>query len=181
MEDKLMKVLLIEDNPGDARLIQEMLAEERGATFDLERADRLSTGLGRLAAGGIDVVLLDLSLPDSRGLDTFVKVHDQAPEVPIVLMTGLDDEELAVEAMREGAQDYLVKGQVDSSLLARSMRYAIGRHRAQAEQLRKAQPVKAGKVLGFIGAKGGVGTTTIALGLTMVRFLYNWTGLQSRT
>jgi MinD-like ATPase involved in chromosome partitioning or flagellar assembly/ActR/RegA family two-component response regulator len=168
MEDELMKVLLIEDNPGDARLIREMLAEERGAPFDLEHADRLSTGLGRLAAGGIDVVLLDLSLPDSRGLSTFVRVHAQAPEVPIVLLTGRDDEELAVEAMREGAQDYLVKGQVDSSLLVRSMRYAIERHRAQAKQLRKAQPVKAGKVLGFIGAKGGVGTTTVALNVASI-------------
>jgi Flp pilus assembly CpaE family ATPase len=168
MGDKVMKVLLIEDNPGDARLIREMLAEERVASFDLERADRLSTGLGRLAVGGIDVVLLDLSLPDSQGLSTFVRVHAQAPEVPIVLLTGLDDEQLAVEAMRQGAQDYLVKGQVDSSLLVRSMRYAIERHRARAEQLRKAQPVKAGRVLGFIGAKGGVGTTTVALNVASV-------------
>jgi MinD-like ATPase involved in chromosome partitioning or flagellar assembly/CheY-like chemotaxis protein len=163
-----MKVLLIEDNPGDARLIQMMLAEARGAPFDIERADRLSTGLGRLATGGIDVVLLDLSLPDSQGLDTFARVHAQAPEVPIVLLTGLEDEELGVEAMREGAQDYLVKGQVDSRLLVRSMRYAIERHRMQAEQLRRAQPVKPGKVLGFIGAKGGVGTTTVALNVASV-------------
>jgi Flp pilus assembly CpaE family ATPase len=163
MEDKIMKVLLIEDNPGDARLIREMLAEERRVSFDLERADRLSIGLGHLAKGEIDVVLLDLSLPDSQGLNTFVRVHAQAPEVPIIALTGLDDEELAVEAVRQGAQDYLVKGQVDSSLLVRSMRYAIERHRAQAEQLHKAQRVRAGKVLGFIGAQGGVGTTTVAL------------------
>ncbi|MGA9348778.1 MAG: response regulator [Anaerolineae bacterium] len=167
MEDKL-KVLLIEDNPGDARLIREILAEERGASFDVEGADRLSTGLEYLAGGDIDVVLLDLSLPDSRGLDTFARVHAQAPEVPIILLTGLDDEELAVKAVREGAQDYLVKGQVDSSLLVRSMRYAIERHRAQAEQLHKAQRVKAGKVLGFIGAQGGVGTTTVALNVALV-------------
>jgi MinD-like ATPase involved in chromosome partitioning or flagellar assembly/CheY-like chemotaxis protein len=163
MEDKVMIVLLIEDNPGDARLIREMLAEVRGGTFNLEHTNRLSTGLSRLGEGGIDVVLLDLSLPDSQGLETFARVHAQAPEVPIIALTGLDDEELAVKAVREGAQDYLVKGQVDSSLLVRSMRYAIERHRAQAEQLHKAQRIRAGKVLGFIGAQGGVGTTTVAL------------------
>jgi MinD-like ATPase involved in chromosome partitioning or flagellar assembly/CheY-like chemotaxis protein len=168
MESKIMKVLLIEDNPGDARLIREMLAQERGATLDLERADRLSAGLERLAAGPIDVVLLDLSLPDSQGLDTFARVHAHAPEVPIMVLTGLDDEELAVKAVREGAQDYLVKGELDGSLLVRAMRYAIERHRVQAEQLRKAQRVKAGKVLGFMGAQGGVGTTTVALNVASV-------------
>jgi signal transduction histidine kinase/CheY-like chemotaxis protein len=134
MSDKL-RVLLIEDNPGDARLIWEMLTEV-GATglaaaFDLECADRLSTGLARLAAGGIDVVLLDLSLPDSQGLDTFAKVHAQVPQVPIILLTGLDDAALAVKAVREGAQDYLVKRQVDGNLLVRAMRYAIERKQAE--------------------------------------------------
>jgi len=133
MNNKRIKVLLIEDNPGDARLIQETLAEARGAPFDLECADRLSTGLERLAAGDIDVVLLDLSLPDSRTFNTFAKVQAQAPEVPIVVLTGLDDEALAVKAVRGGAQDYLVKGQVDTNLLARAMRYAIERKRMEEE------------------------------------------------
>jgi PAS domain S-box-containing protein len=133
---KPIKVLLIEDNPGDARLIREMLAEERGATFDLERADRLSTGLERLAKGEIDVVLLDLSLPDSRALDTFTRVHAQAPEVPIVVLTSLDDEELAVKAVRKGAQDYLVKGHVDEYLLTHAIRYGIERKWAE-EALQK--------------------------------------------
>lgn len=133
MDNKHIKVLLIEDNPGDARLIREMLAEVKSAPFDLEHADRLSTGLERLSAGGIDVVLLDLSLPDSRRLDTFAKAQAQAPEVPIVVLTGLDDEALAVKAVRGGAQDYLVKGQVDSNLLARAMRYAIERKRMEEE------------------------------------------------
>ena len=133
MESELIKVLLVEDNAGDARLIREVLAEARGAAFDVERAGRLSTAMERLAAEGIDVVLLDLSLPDSQGLDTFAKAHAQAPQVPIIVLSGLDDEGLAVKAVREGAQDYLVKGQVDSDLLVRSMRYAIERKRVEEE------------------------------------------------
>jgi PAS domain S-box-containing protein len=138
MKDKPIKVLLIEDNAGDFRLIREMLAEVRPVTFDVERADRLSTGLERLTVGGIDVALLDLSLPDSRGLDTFARVHAQAPQVPIVVLTSLDDEELAVKAVRQGAQEYLVKGHVDGYSLARAIRHAIERKRAE-ETLRKAR------------------------------------------
>ena len=143
------RVLLIEDNPGDARLISEMLAEVRSAAFDLEWADDLSTGLERLATGGIDAVLLDLSLPDSQGLDTFVKTHIHAPQVPIIVLSGLDDEELAGKAVREGAQDYLVKGNVDTNLLVRALRYAIERKRAEEAkakleaQLRQAQKMEA--------------------------------------
>jgi signal transduction histidine kinase len=131
VEERRVKVLLIEDNPGDTRLIREMLAEARGAAFDVECADRLSTGLDRLAAGDIAVVLLDLSLPDSLGLDTFTKAHAQEPHVAIIVLTSLDDEALAVEAVRGGAQDYLVKGQVDGDLLARAMRYAMERKRGE--------------------------------------------------
>ena len=131
MKDGHIKVLLIEDSPGDARLIREFLAEARGAAFDVECADRLSAGLARLAEGGIDVVLLDLGLPDSRGLDTLVQARIPAQGLPIVVLTGLDNETLGTEALRAGAQDYLVKGQVDSNLLARSVRYAIERKRAQ--------------------------------------------------
>jgi two-component system cell cycle sensor histidine kinase/response regulator CckA len=135
----IIRVLLIEDNPGDARLIREMLVEAKAARFDLECADRLSSGLERLAEGDIDVVLLDLGLPDSQGLDTLGKMLTEPPEVPIiVILTGLDDEALAVQAVRAGAQDYLVKGQVDSNLLVRSMRYAIGRKRAE-EALRRSE------------------------------------------
>jgi len=136
MNSEAIKVLLIEDNPGDARLIREMLAEVRSAIFDLECADRLSTGLERLTEGGIDVLLLDLGLPDSRGLDTLGRAYGQAPQVTIIVLTVLDDEALAVKAMREGAQDYLVKGRVDSNLLVRSIRYATERKRAE-EPLRQ--------------------------------------------
>ncbi|MFQ5839519.1 MAG: response regulator [Candidatus Methylomirabilales bacterium] len=138
MDDNHIRVLLIEDNLGDARLIREMLAEARGAPFELECADRLSTGLERLAAGGIDVLLLDLLLPDSQGLDTVGRVRALAPEVPIVVFTVLGDETLAVQAIREGAQDYLIKGQMDGHLLVRAMRYAIERKRAE-EALRESK------------------------------------------
>lgn len=114
-------------------MIREVLAGARSASFGLECAGRLSTGLEHLAGGGIDLVLLDLSLPDSRGIDTLRRVRAQAPEVPIVVLTGLDDEVLAIEAVQTGAQDYLVKGQIDKNLLTRAIRYAIERHRLLAE------------------------------------------------
>ena len=129
----VLKVLLKEDNAGDARLIHEMLLEADGSMFELESVDRLSTGLERLAAGDIDVVLLDLRLPDSSGLDTLLKVHAQVSEVAIVVLTGLDDAKLAIKAVHEGAQDYLPESQLDSELLVRSTRYAIERKRAEAE------------------------------------------------
>jgi predicted heme/steroid binding protein/uncharacterized membrane protein/ActR/RegA family two-component response regulator len=122
-----IKILLIEDNPGDARLIKEMLAEEKSVLFDLDWKDTLSKGLERLAQGGIDVILLDLSLPDSTGFDTVARTQTQSPLVPIVVMTGLNDETLAMTAVKKGAQDYLIKGQVDSNHLSRSIRYAIAR------------------------------------------------------
>jgi phosphoserine phosphatase RsbU/P len=129
-----IRALLIEDNPGDARLIREMLreADAGDAAVDLLQAERLSTGLARLAADGVDVVLLDLSLPDSSGIDTFAAVHVAASSVPIVVLSGLDDEDLAVRAVQDGAQDYLVKGRVDGGTIFRSMRYAIERQRLEA-------------------------------------------------
>jgi two-component system, cell cycle sensor histidine kinase and response regulator CckA len=138
MADERLNVLLIEDSDGDARLIREMLADVRGTAYHLEVADRLAAGLERLARGGIDVLLLDLSLPDSQGLETFNRVHEQAPGAPIVVLTGFDDETLATRAVQTGAQDYLVKGHVEGHLLARSMRYAIERQRA-AEAVRESE------------------------------------------
>ena len=135
MNEEFIKVLLIEDNSGDARLLQEMLTEV-STPFCLERVERLSIGLERLAKNGIGVVLLDLGLPDSWGLDTFLKAHSQAPHVPIIVLTGLFDEEWGLKAVWEGAQDYLLKAQVDGNLLRRTIRYAIERKRAE-EALRK--------------------------------------------
>jgi len=126
-------VLLIEDNPGDARLIREMIAQEPGAAFEIECAPRLAQGLERLSAGGIGLVLLDLSLPDSMGLETFAKVYAHSPAVPIIVLTGNDDNNLALAAVKRGAQDYLVKGRLDRELLLRSMQYAIERKRYQLQ------------------------------------------------
>ena len=131
MKDKQIKVLLIEDNPADVRLIQEMLAEKSSEGFNLVYTDKLQTGMEHLANGDIDVVLLDLGLPDSQGLDTFVKVHTQAAEVPIVVFTELDDGKTGLEAVKMGAQDYLVKGDVSGNSLIPAIRYAIERKQAE--------------------------------------------------
>jgi len=127
MGDKPINVLLIEDNPGDARLIREFLAENGGGRFHLEWVDHLEEGLRHLDAGEVDLVLLDLSLPQSEGLDTLAAVLAHAPRIPAVVLTALDDAAMAVEAVRRGAQDYLVKGQIDGRLLVRVVRYAIER------------------------------------------------------
>jgi len=125
-----IRVLLVEDNPGDVRLFLELLRETGAGHVKLEHVDRLCTALERLSNQAFDVVLLDLSLPDAHGLDTLVRAHAHAPSVPIVVLTGLDDQALAVKAVRAGAQDYLVKGRVDGDLLVRSVRYATERARA---------------------------------------------------
>lgn len=123
-----MRVLLVEDNEDDALLIGETLS---GTNITIEHAERLSTALEQLANDRFDVVLLDLSLPDAYGLDTIGRILGQAPGVPIVVLTGLNDEEAAVKAVERGAQDYLIKGQVDGHLVVRALRYAIQRHRAE--------------------------------------------------
>ena len=130
MSDKPNKVLLVEDNLQYAHLIRAMVSGG-GTGFELTHVERLSDALEHLSKESWDVVLLDLLLPDSHGLDTMVKVQAQAPSISIVVLTGLDDEALAIKAMQKGAQDYLVKGQVDGNLLKRSIRYAIERKRAE--------------------------------------------------
>ncbi|MDE3039547.1 MAG: PAS domain S-box protein [Nitrospirota bacterium] len=127
-----MQILLVEDNPGDIRLLQEYLKEASAYRFQLTQVDRLSTGLERLAEARFDAVLLDLSLPDSQGLDTLVRLHEAAKDVPIVVLTGIEDEALGVCLVQAGAQDYLVKGQVTGPLLTRSLRYAVERNRTEA-------------------------------------------------
>jgi len=136
MEDKLIKVLIIEDNPQDLRLIEEMLREVKNPSFELIGSNTLEDGLKHLVNEIFDILLLDLSLPDSTGLDTFASVYEQAPEIPIVILSGFDDENAAIKAVREGAQDYLVKGQVNSLLLSRSISYAIERKLIEDELIR---------------------------------------------
>jgi two-component system cell cycle sensor histidine kinase/response regulator CckA len=134
----LMKVLVIEDNPTDALLISSLLRESGGGLFAIECVERLAEGLDRLGDETIDAVLLDLSLPDSSGFDTLMQVEARAPKVPVVVLTGTDDEALAARAVRYGAQDYLVKGEMSGSLLVRSLRYARER-KCAAEMLRDAE------------------------------------------
>ncbi|MCS6977050.1 MAG: response regulator [Gemmatales bacterium] len=143
MSAKPIRVLLIEDNPGDAHLIRILLEEVENATFEVERADRLTTGLERLGRGGIDVVLLDLSLPESQGLPTLLRTKEKAPTVPIIVFTGLDDESIAVQAVHEGAQDYLVKGHVTSADLSRAIRYAIERKQTELALQRATEAAQA--------------------------------------
>jgi DNA-binding NarL/FixJ family response regulator len=126
----MINVLLIEDNPGDARRIRELLRDEKGTPVNLTCADRLSTGIEHLNTHGADLVLLDLSLPDSFGFDTFAKFRAQAKDVPLILLTGLDDEELAMRAVRAGAQDYKLKDNVTGESLARAIRFAVERPRS---------------------------------------------------
>lgn len=134
MEERIYRVLLIEDNHTDARLIREYLRTADVAQFALTHVDRLAAGLQQLETNPTDVVLLDLSLPDSYGWETFDRVHEQAPVVPIVILTGLQDEVLARKAASGGAQDFLVKDEITGSLLVRTLNYAIER-----QQLLQAQ------------------------------------------
>jgi len=125
-------VLLIEDNPGDVRLMQEYLSEPSFAYFGRVHAASLKEGIDRLAKGGIDLLLLDLTLPDCTWLETFARIAAAAPQTPIIVLSGQDDESLAMNTVHQGAQDYLVKGHaVDARIIARSMRYAIERKRAE--------------------------------------------------
>ncbi|HUE95540.1 MAG TPA: Glu/Leu/Phe/Val dehydrogenase dimerization domain-containing protein [Longimicrobiaceae bacterium] len=134
MNENRINILLIEDNPVQTRLIQSLLGSAAGPAFNVEATDRLETGLERVRQGGIDLVLLDLVLPDSRGLETFFRFHSEAPDTPVVVQTGLDDLTLAAKAVESGAQDYLVKGQISAEVLTRSIRYALERARAHSAE-----------------------------------------------
>jgi serine phosphatase RsbU (regulator of sigma subunit) len=131
MAGTALPVLLVEDNPGDALLIREMLAEGGDVRFHLTHATRLQEGLYSAAGAEWSAVLLDLSLPDSHGLETLRRFRERCA-APVVVLTGNDDDQLALEALRHGAQDYLVKGQVGPQRLVHALHFAISRHHAQA-------------------------------------------------
>jgi sigma-B regulation protein RsbU (phosphoserine phosphatase) len=133
MKKKALHVLLVEDNSGDARLLREMFRTESPDSFELTHVLRLGEALVLLAKGGIDIVLLDMGLPDGHGLDTVRRAHAVAPGIPLIVLTGMDDEALAAEAMKEGAQDYLIKGQIENRALPRALRHSIERQRMQME------------------------------------------------
>ena len=130
------KVLLVEDSPSDAHLIQHGLRQGRGARYEVMVAERLDTAMAKLREQKFDVVLLDLGLPDSTGLATFTRVQTEFPGLPIVIMTGADDETTGAEAIRQGAQDYLIKGSADARSVASAIRYAIERKQIE-EKLRE--------------------------------------------
>src|SRR5579864_8885630 len=128
-DEKTITILLVEDNSGDARLLREMLNESAAHKYDLTHLVSMQKAVNYLATISVDLVLLDLGLPDASGLDAVRKARAVANGIPIVVLTGLDDELLAAQALQEGAQDYLVKGQIQPSGLIRSLRYAIERQR----------------------------------------------------
>jgi signal transduction histidine kinase len=128
-----VEVLVLEDNPGAARLLDAELSGEVPIDLHLTVAPRLSEGLHLLASREFDAVLLDLNLPDSRGMETFERLRAAVPEVPIIVCTGIDDRQIALRALRGGAQDYVVKGPGIGPLLARAVHFAIERRRARAE------------------------------------------------
>ena len=133
MTARRLKVLLGEDNAADARLIQESLAERSDEPFDLETVDTLQTGLQRLSAGGIDAMLLDLGLPDSYGVETFVRAKARALGVAIIILTGLNDDSLALKLVQGGAQDFVAKVDVSGNNLTRAILYAVEREKLEQE------------------------------------------------
>ena len=128
-----VEVLLVEDSPDWAAIVREMLRESSPGMFSITSCERLASACAHLSQSRTDCVLLDLSLPDARGLDALRRLKNVAPSPPIVVLSGIDDEDVACVAVQEGAQDYLVKGHVDGHLLNRAVRYAIERKRVEAE------------------------------------------------
>ena len=159
MISRKLKVLLLEDNPGDARLVKEMLTESGGA-FELDIAGTLVAALDVLARAKYDVLLADLTVPDSQGLETFFALQMHAPGIPIVVLTGLASESMSMQAVQSGAQDYLVKSQLNADMLVRVLQYSVLRSGRTTETA----PVDPGRghIIGILSAVGGAGATTIA-------------------
>jgi diguanylate cyclase (GGDEF)-like protein len=139
MSPKLKTLLLVEDNLGDARLIREMLNEPNSLNTELTQLESMTAAETHLAKHAVDVILLDLGLPDAQGLEAIRRAHAAAPGVPLVVLTGLDDESLAVQALQLGVQDYLIKGQIDARGLLRAVRYAIERKTMETAALAMAR------------------------------------------
>src|SRR5208282_5210184 len=138
MRDTPIVLLLVEDNSGDVRLLQDMLNARQLGKFALTHLGCMSEAVNHLATNAVDIILLDLELPDIQGLEAVRRLHAAAPRIPLVVITGCDDELLADQALREGAQDFLVKGQIDTPGLVRAIRYATQRKKADVE-MQKAQ------------------------------------------
>jgi DNA-binding NarL/FixJ family response regulator len=133
MESKRIRILHLEDNPADVVLVREVLADEQRYTWAVQHAGMLAQGVEKLGQASMDVILLDLNLPDSAGIATFQAVKERCGDTPIIIMSGLDDEQTAITAVRDGAQDYLLKSRLEAGLLVRSIRYAIEREKLSAD------------------------------------------------
>lgn len=131
MTTKTINVLLIEDNRGDYVLILQMLDKSENVVFEITHAPKLSSGLEILESATVDVVLLDLDLPDSKGLKSFKSIFKKYHYIPIIILTGLADEEIGIKSIKYGAQDYLVKGEFNGKLLARAIQYAVERKKLE--------------------------------------------------
>ena len=127
MKKDSMNVLYVEDNPLDVRIIREMLANAGSSRFILTRCESIDKSLKEIKKKIFDVILLDLNLPDSQGYDTFQKIYDKVPNIPIVVLTGINDNSMGEKAVKNGAQDFLVKGEISIHLLARVLSYSISR------------------------------------------------------
>ena len=139
MSNQSLKILLVEDNAAEVALIQELLAEASPTPFELRSVNRLADGIECLRLNGFNIVLLDLSLPDSRGLETVIQFKAEASSIPMIVLTALNDELIALESVRKGAQDYLFKGQLEGELLLRAIKYAIERQQIEETLRQQAQ------------------------------------------
>jgi pilus assembly protein CpaE len=161
---RTLTVLLIEDSPQYAHLVQRWLSDSaEGNGFLLNWTDSLAAGMSRLEKGGVDVILLDLGLPDCNGVETYAQTRARAPKTPILILSSAESEALALEMIQEGAEDYLLKSSCDAETLKRAVSYAIVRRKSQSNPAHA--PSVPSRVIGVIGAKGGVGTTTLACNL----------------
>lgn len=151
MTDKRIRILLIEDNPGDVRLVEEMLKEVMPISYDIIETQTLDDSLSRLQDQRFDVIILDLGLPDSQGISTFERLFPSARDAAVIVVTGLNDEKVGIQVMRNGAQDYLIKDNMNASLLGKSLQYAIERKKAEKAFLGSERLLKEAQALGKIG------------------------------
>jgi Flp pilus assembly CpaE family ATPase len=157
---KSTRVLLVEDNAVNARLVQTMLSNVETHRFQISTADTLLAALDLLVHSEFDVAIVDLTLTDSQGLETFLTIKRHAPGIPVIILTGIDDQAMALAGVQQGAQDYLVKGKLNKETLVRALIYAIARSQKPAETT--VRTLDRASIAGLLGSNGGVGTTTLA-------------------
>ena len=163
LQEPELSILLIEDEPDAARLVQYVLSKGGSSPVAVDWARDLRTGLERLKERDFQAILLDLNLPDSAGFDTFACVRKHAADLAVIVLTGHEDEMLALQAVRAGADEYLIKSEIRDRFLTQRIRHAVERNRLKRRDTDKA--VKNGRIFSFIGAKGGAGTTTLVVNL----------------